>query len=66
METMHLKDKLVKVGENIAINMYDNGFVVEVPGRNNEGDWVTAKVLAVNIDEVFDLIKEASTLERDS
>ena len=37
--------KLSKVNESITINRYDNGFMVEVSGRDGESDWKTAKVL---------------------
>ena len=30
--------KLAKVNENISINRYDNGWMVEVGGRNEEND----------------------------
>lgn len=63
---MQLSDKIAKMGESLTVNLYDNGFMVEVPGRADDGDWVTAKILASTIDEVCDLIKEAVELPRDN
>ena len=37
-----ISDKLVKVNENFTINMYDNGFMIEVGGRDDENEWKTA------------------------
>lgn len=54
-------DKLVKVNENITINRYDNGWMVEVGGRDKKEDWSTAKVVCNTEDEVLSLVKEWNT-----
>ena len=59
-------DKLVKVNENFSINMYDNGFMVEAGGRNKKGDYVQAKILCINVDEVLSLVREACEMDRDT
>ena len=61
-----LSDKLTKVNDNFSINMYDNGFMVEVGGRNKKGDYVNAKILCNTLEEVQVLVAEACTMERDS
>ena len=61
-----ISDKLVKVNENFSINMYDNGFMVEAGGRNKKGDYVQAKILCINVDEVLSLVREACEMDRDS
>ena len=64
---MKLSDKLSKVGDSLTVNMYDNGYMVEVSGRDDEGDWATAKILCSTLDEVTAVIKEAATqLPRDT
>ncbi len=60
-----LSDKLTKVNQNFSINMYDNGFMVEVGGRNKKGDYVNAKLLCSTLEEVQALVAEACTMERD-
>jgi len=62
----NLSDKLVKVNENFTVNMYDNGFMVEASGRNKKGDYVNAKIMCSNVDDVLSLVREACTMERDS
>ena len=62
---MKLNEKLEKVNDNFSVYMYDNGFMLEIGGRDDGGDWVTAKVLCKDLDELFGLIKEATMLERD-
>ena len=59
-----LSDKLDKVNESFTINMYDNGFMIEVGGRKDD-DWRTAKIMVPTIDELVVLIKEAAEMERD-
>ena len=61
-----LSDKLVKVNENFTINMYDNGFMIEVSGRDDENEWKTAKIMVTTVDELVALVREAAEMERDS
>ena len=60
-----LGDKLTKVNESFTINMYDNGFMLEIGGRKDD-DWKTAKIMVPTIEDLVALIKEASELERDN
>lgn len=59
---MKLSDKLAKVGDSLTINMYDNGYMVEVSGRDSDDDWKTAKILCSTLEEVYAVIKEAATV----
>jgi hypothetical protein len=58
--------KLTKVNESFTVNRYDNGFMVEVSGRDEENDWKTAKILCTTEDELFEVIKEALQMELDN
>ena len=46
--------------------MYDNGFMIEVGGRDHENEWKTAKIMVTTIDELVALVREAAEMERDS
>jgi len=59
-----LSDKLVKVNENFTINMYDNGYMIEVGGRDDEDNWKTAKILVSTVEELLELVREATEIER--
>jgi len=61
-----LSDKLIKVSESFTVNMYDNGYMIEVSGRNSQGDWSTAKIMVNNLAELTALITEAAEMERDN
>ena len=61
-----LSDKLIKVNDNFSVHMYDNGFMVEVSGRNKKTDYVSARILCSTLEEVQALVAEACVMERDS
>lgn len=56
-------NKLAKVNENISINRYDNGWMIEIGGRDKKDDWKTAKILCNTEDELIALIKEWNTMD---
>ena len=60
-----ISDKLTKVNEAFTINMYDNGFMLEISGRDHSDEWANAKIVANDIDELVELIKEAASLPRE-
>jgi TATA-box binding protein (TBP) (component of TFIID and TFIIIB) len=62
---MNLTDKLTKCNDNLTVNIYDNGFMVEVGGRDEEDNWKTAKVMCQTLDEVFAVITQASEMEKE-
>jgi hypothetical protein len=62
---MKIEDKLSKIGDSFTVNMYDNGFMFEASGRTEDGDWAGTKILCNTLDELVQLIKEASAMERD-
>ncbi len=62
---MKLNEKIEKVNDNFSVYMYDNGFMLEISGRDDNGDWATAKIICNTLDDLVTLIKETSVLERD-
>jgi len=60
-----ISDKIVKVSESFTVNMYDNGYMFEVSGRDNDGDYKNVKILAPTVEQLVLLIKEAIEMERD-
>jgi hypothetical protein len=59
-----LSDKLTKVNESFTINMYDNGYMIEVGGRDDEDDWKTAKIMVATVEELLELVREATEIQR--
>jgi hypothetical protein len=59
-----ISDKLTKINDSLTINLYDNGYMVEVSGRGLDDDWTNVKILCANLDEVTTLLKEANELDK--
>jgi len=59
-----ISDKLVKVNESYTINMYDNGYMMEIGGRNSADEWKTAKIMVPSVEDLIALVIEASEIER--
>ena len=47
--------KLAKVNESFTVYRYDNGFMIEVGGRDKENDWKTCKVMCNTEAELFEI-----------
>jgi len=58
-----VSNKLAKVNESITINRYDNGWMVEVGGRDHDNDWKNTKTLCNSEDEMIAVVKEWNSLE---
>jgi hypothetical protein len=57
--------KLSKVSESITIYRYDNGWMVEVGGRDSEDNWKVAKIICDKENDVTSLVKEWNSKERE-
>lgn len=64
-QVKNISDKLSKVNENFTVNMYDNGFMIEVSGKDSEDDWKTVKLMVQSVDELVVLVQEVTALPRD-
>jgi hypothetical protein len=58
--------KLAKVNESITINRYDNGWMVEVGGRDSDNEWKNSKIVCNTEEEVLDVVKEYNSMELDN
>ena len=54
--------KLAKVNDSFTVNRYDNGWMVEIGGRNKKDDWANTKVLCNTEEELLALIKEYNSM----
>ena len=55
-------NKLAKVNDSFTVNRYDNGWMVEIGGRDTEDDWKNCKILCNTEEELVTLIKEYNTM----
>lgn len=65
MATKSVSEKLAKINDSFTVHMYDNGFMVEISGRNKKDDWVTSKIICNTLDDLLSTIKLATEMERE-
>jgi hypothetical protein len=58
--------KLAKVNESITINRYDNGWMVEIGGRDKKQDWKSTKIICNTEEEMIAVVKEWNTMDLDN
>ena len=58
--------KLAKVNESITINRYDNGWMVEIGGRDKKQEWKTTKTMCNTEEEVLAVVKEWNSMDLDN
>ena len=56
-----LGDKLDKVSDGFSVSRYDNGYMIEVSGKQ-EDDYATAKILVGSIEELVTLVREYDSM----
>jgi len=59
-------DKLAKVSESITLNRYDNGWMVEIGGRDKKDEWKNTKTMCNTEEEVVAVIKEWNNKDLDN
>ena len=59
-----VSDKITKVGENFTVNIYDNGYMVDVGGKDVKDDWTNAKIMVSTVDELVALIREVVEMDQ--
>jgi len=57
--------KLTSANDQFMVNMYDNGFMFEISGRDDDDEYQTVKILCNTVDEITTLIDEAADMQRD-
>mgnify|MGYP000954709462 FL=1 len=60
-----VSDKLTRVSECVNVYFYDNAYMVEVSGRNEEDNWVSAKLVCRDLTEVQTLLEEVDSLPKE-
>lgn len=47
---------IVRINEQILVNRYNNGFMVEFSGQDAQGDYRTQKLICDNENRVYELL----------
>jgi len=59
-------DKLAKVSEQITLNRYDNGWMIEIGGRDKKEEWKNTKTMCNTEEEVLAVIQEWNSKDLES
>lgn len=62
---MKIVDFISKISEDINIKVVDNGFLVEISGRNAEDSWESIKLVCKDRKELNSYLDQALALPRD-
>jgi hypothetical protein len=61
---MNVSDKLSKVNDTVTVNIYDNGFMIEVSGRDHDDEWSQAKIVCSDLDIVNAVLQEIVKMDK--
>ena len=61
---MKIADKLKKINGSLTVNLYDNGYMVEVNGRDFDDDYTEVRIVCLTVQQVNDVIAEAVEMEK--
>lgn len=62
---MKVSDVLKKVNDNFEVSILDNGYMVDIRGRDVEDNWSSCKLAVANIEELIAVITQISELPVD-
>ena len=61
---MKISDKLKKINDSLSVNLYDNGYMVEVNGRDFDDDYTQVKIVCMTLDQISEVIEEALGMDK--
>lgn len=61
---MNVSDKLSRVNDSVTVNIYDNGFMIEVSGRDHDDEWSQAKIVCSDLDIVNAVLQEIVKMDK--
>lgn len=60
-----ISDKLTTINDNFTITMYDNGYLIDVSGRNADEEYSTAKIMVSDVERLIELVREAVDMDQE-
>jgi len=64
MEDLTARLHLAKVNESFTVYRYDNGWMIEIGGKDSNDDWKTQKIICNSENELIGMIKLYNMSER--
>lgn len=62
---MKISDKLSKVDRRFSVEICDNGFIIEISGRDDNDDYGHARIMCHDEQDMLTLVEEALNMEID-
>jgi hypothetical protein len=63
MATVKLSDTFMNVSDSVTVNRYENGWMVEVSGNDQEDSWQNKKFIFADLKNVFTFLEEYSKIK---
>lgn len=63
--TMMVSNKLKKINGSFEVTLFDNGYSLQISGRDDEDEWAEAKIICSTVEELVELIKDLNSLPVD-
>lgn len=64
MKPTEILKKIKIVNDSYTINQYDNGFMVDVSGRDDKDEWQSLQIIVVDLPSLLELVEDISDLPR--
>ena len=63
---MKISDIMTKVDSSFTVNRYNNGFMFEISGRDEDDEYTYARIVCSGDTELLDLVQEAVLMPLDT
>lgn len=63
-DIMNIKIAITRVHDSFTVNMYENGFMVEISGEDYNQDLITQKIIARDVNELTALVDQIARMDR--
>ena len=63
-KTPKITEKFQKVNESYTITNCDNGYMVEMSGQDTDENWISAKFIVTNIDDLKQMVCDLAWMPR--
>lgn len=63
MAQIKLNEVFATVSDSLTVYRYDNGWMVELSGRDHDDEWPTKKIVCTDLKNVLTLLEEYSKIK---
>ena len=63
-ENTKLIDIFNKINDNYNVTICNNGFVIDISGRDSSDEWITGKFVVKTLDELKDAVQDLAFMQR--